>query len=497
MGSAEDGSPGGPVPDPQRWRALAVLALVQFMLVLDNTVVNVALPSVQRDLDLSPTGLAWVINAYVITFGGLLLLGGRVADGVGRRRTYLVGVLLFAVASGLCGAAQDGSTLIASRFVQGLGAAAVAPAALSMVALLFTDVAERARAFSIWGGLAALGGTTGAVLSGVLADLASWRWIFFINLPVAAFSLVVLPRLVAESRAPVRRRPDWLGAALVTTSLVTLIYALLEAGSSGWGHPGSILPLVVSGVAAVGFVVVESRSPQPLVPLGFLRHRARATAYVAGLAVMAAFFAAFFSLTLYMQEVLGLSPLRAGLAYVPYGVALGVGIAVSGAAARRYGARWVLPSGLLLAASGTAVLGRLGVDGSYLHDVLPGLLVLGLGNGLAIPAATLAGLSDVTPADAGLASGLQNTVLQVGGAVGLAALVSVGTIHARGLEADGLPPAAAATAGFGWSFQVGAVALVCSAVVVVLGQRRRAPSAAASRPTPSDLPSASTIPGES
>ncbi|WP_148615936.1 MFS transporter [Nocardioides rubriscoriae] len=484
-------------PNPQRWRALFVLALVQFMLVLDNTVVNVALPSVQRDLGLSPTGLAWVVNAYVITFGGLLLLGGRVADGAGRRRTYLVGVLLFAVASGACGAAQDGGTLIASRFVQGLGAAAVAPAALSMVTLLFTDAAERARAFSIWGGLAALGGTTGVVLSGVLADLASWRWIFFVNLPVAAFCLVALPRLVAESRAPVRRRPDWAGAALATTSLVSLIYALLEAGLSGWGRAETAVPLVVSMVAGAGFMVVEASSREPLVPLRFLRHRTRATAYVAGLAVMAAFFATFFSVTLFLQDVLGFSPLRAGLAYVPYGVALVIGIAASSAATRRHGARSVLAPGLLVACAGLTVLSRLTADGSYVDDLLLGLVVLGLGNGLAIPAVTLAGLSDVRPAEVGLASGLQNTVLQVGGAVGLAALVSLGTAHARGLDAGGLSAAAAATAGFGWSFRIGAAVLLASAVAVVLGQRGRSSSRPPSPSVPSDHPSGSTTLGGS
>jgi EmrB/QacA subfamily drug resistance transporter len=475
--------------DPRRWRALAVLALVQFMLVLDNTVVNVALPSVQRDLGLGSSGLAWVINAYVVTFGGLLLLGGRVADVAGRRRTYLAGVLVFALASAACGAAQDGVALVAARFAQGLGAAAVAPAALSMVTLLFTDPGERARAFSIWGGLAALGGTTGVVLSGVLVDLVSWRWIFFVNLPVAAVGLVVLPRLVAESRAPVRRRPDWLGAALATTSLVALILALLEAGTSGWARTGTAAPLTVAVLTAAAFVVVESRSADPLVPLAFLRHRTRGTAYAAGLAVMAAFFAAFFSLTLYMQDVLDLSPLQAGLAYLPYGIALLIGIAASGAVARRRGPRAVLVPGLLLAATGLLVLAQLAVDGSYLRDLLPGLVVLGLGNGLAIPAVTLAGLSDVAPTEAGLASGLQNAVLQVGGAVGLAALVSIGTAHARGLETGGLTAAEAATGGFDRSLLAGAVVLVCAAVVVQLGGRAAAlvpppvPSAHPATPT--------------
>lgn len=475
-----DGGPrtagAGRTPDPLRWRALAVLALVQFMLVLDNTVVNVALPSVQRDLELGPTGLAWVINAYVITFGGLLLLGGRLADRLGRRRVYLVGVTVFAVASATCGAAVGGGMLVVSRFVQGVGAAAVAPAALSLVTLLFTDPGERARAFSIWGGLAALGGTTGVMLSGVLADLASWRWIFFINVPVALVCLTVLPRLVQESRSPVRRRLDWWGALLVTVGLVALIYALLEAGSAGWGRPGSLLPLLAAVTALAGFVLAEARRADPLVPLGFLRDRTRATAYLAALAVMAAFFATFFSLTLYMQDVLGFSPLRAGLAYVPYGAALSAGIAGSGALTRRFGTGRVLPSGLLVAAVGMLVLAQLPTSGAYSLHLLPGLVVLGVGNGMAIPAVTIAALSGVAPAEAGLASGLQNTVLQVGGAVGLAALVSVGSMHARSLQAHGAGPAAAATGGFTRSFAVGAAVLLAGAAAAAIG-RRRVPAA--------------------
>lgn len=458
--------------DPRRWHALAVLALVQFMLVLDNTVVNVALPSIQRDLGTGPAGLAWVVNAYVVTAGGLLLLGGRVADLAGRRRVYLLGTALFAAASLACGAAPTSATLLTGRFVQGVGAALVAPAALSLVTLLFPDPAERARAFSVWGGLAALGGTTGVVLSGVLAELASWRWIFFVNLPVAAVALVLLPRLVGESRAPVRRQLDLPGALLVTGGLVLLIDALLEAGASRWVRAGTLAPLVLALVALAAFAVVERRRADPLVPGPFLRHRVRATAYVAGLAVMACFFATFFSLTLYLQQVLGLSPLRAGLAYVPYGLALGAGIAGSGAVARRQGpGRVLLPAGMLVAVVGLLLLSRLPVEGSYPAHVLPGLLVLGLGNGLAIPSLTLAALTDVGGQDAGLAGGLQNTVLQVGGAVGLAALVGLGSGHARHLVALGSGPAAASTAGFTLSFLVAAVVLTAAAVVAVVGLR--------------------------
>jgi EmrB/QacA subfamily drug resistance transporter len=424
-----------------------------------------------------------VINAYVITFGGLLLLGGRLADRLGRRRVYLVGVALFAVASATCGAAASGGMLVASRFVQGVGAAAVAPAALSLVTLLFTDPGERARAFSIWGGLAALGGTTGVVLSGVLADLASWRWIFFINVPVAAVCLAVLPGLVKESRSPVQRRLDWVGAVLVTVGLVALIYALLEAGSAGWWRPGTLLPLLAAVTALAGFVLAEARRPDPLVPLGFLRDRTRGTAYLAALAVMAAFFATFFSLTLYMQDVLGFSPLRAGLAYVPYGAALTAGIAASGALTRRHGPGRVLAPGLLVAAVGMLMLAQLPPGGSYPLHLLPGLLVLGLGNGLAIPAVTIAALSRVAPAEAGLASGLQNTVLQVGGAVGLAALVSLGTMHARALQAHGAGAAAATTAGFTRSFAVATGVLLAGAAAAAMGQRRPPASSRPSSPS--------------
>jgi len=299
---------------------LAVLSLVQFMLVLDATVVNVALPSLKRDLGMGAAGLAWVVNGYVLTFGGLLLLGGRISDLFERRRVFLAGLGIFALASGAAGLSVGPAMLIASRFLQGAGAALVAPAALSLVTLFFTEEQGRAKALSIWGSLAGLGATAGVLLGGVLSDLASWRWIFLINLPVAAVALLLVPRLVAESRGPSgrRRRLDLSGAVLVTAGLSSIVFALLGKGEQAWVSGAVLVPLAC-GLALLGlFVAVEARAENPLVPLRFfLRSGARSASYAVFLLASGAMMAMYFSLSLYMQRVLGYSPLSAGLAYLP------------------------------------------------------------------------------------------------------------------------------------------------------------------------------------
>src|SRR4051812_5037799 len=315
--------------DPRRWKALAVLALIQFMLVLDITVVNVALPHIQDDLGFSRSGLAWVVNGYVLMAGGFLLLGGRLADILGRRRLFLIGVALFAVASATCGAAFNPGMLVASRFVQGLGEALAAPASLGLIALLFPDPHERMKALGIWGGIAGLGGTTGPVISGVLTYLPSWRGVFFVNLPVAEFALLVVPRLVSESRMVRERhaRPDFAGAVTGTAGLIAVVDGLLAAATHPWGSVNVLLPLL-GGMALLGvMVLIEARSYAPLIPLDFFRNRTRVVTNFVTLFFSSSFFSYFFLLTLFEQQILGWSPLRGGLSYLPFGFSIGAGIA--------------------------------------------------------------------------------------------------------------------------------------------------------------------------
>src|SRR5918997_4043464 len=374
------GGPGEEAgPEPLRWWALAVLSLAQFVLVLNATVVNVALPSIERDLGTGPAALAWVVNGYALTFGSLLLLGGRLADLFGRRRAFLGGLGVFALAAVAAGLSVGPGTLVAGRLLQGVGAALVAPAALSMVTLLFIEERERARALSVWGGLAGLGATAGVLLGGLLTEVASWRWIFFVNVPVAAVALLLVPRLVGESRgfAGARGRPgarlDVTGALLVTAGLSSVVFALLGKGDGPWTSVGVLVPLV-GGLALIGlFAEVEARAENPLVPLSFFRSKTRSTANVVFALVSGALVATYFSLSLYMQQILGYSPLWAGLAYLPLCAAFLVGISAASRLIPRVGARSVMSSGLIVAAAGLALLSRVSANGSHLEDLLPGM----------------------------------------------------------------------------------------------------------------------------
>jgi EmrB/QacA subfamily drug resistance transporter len=464
--------------DPRRWRALLVLALVQIMLVLDMTVVNVALPSVQRELGFDQAGLAWVVNGYALTFGGLLLLGGRIADYLGRKRIFLIGTAAFSVASVLAGLAQSPGMLIAARFVQGAGGALVAPAALSLVTVLFTDPRERTRALSIWGGLAGLGGTAGVVLSGVLSDLADWRWVFFINVPVGAVVLAIAPALLRESRSERRGRLDTAGAVLATGGLSLLVFGLLDKGARDWTD-GTVLLRLLGGLALLAaFVVVESRVRQPLVPLRFFRSRNRSTANVVSMMFGAAFAAMFFTLTLYMQQVLGFSALRTGFLYLPFGAVLLVSIAISSQLMPRIGVKPVMVGGLVIAAVGLVLWARIQPGGSYLADVLPGMLVLPLGAGAGFVTSTVAAVDGVDGEDAGLASGVLNAGQQIGSAVGLAVLVSLAVDRTTSLLGAGTDPATAATRGFALTFGVGAAVMVAGALIALVGLNRlRLPAA--------------------
>jgi EmrB/QacA subfamily drug resistance transporter len=439
----------------RRRAALVVLCFVQFMLVLDDTVVNVALPSIRNDLGFTASGLAWVVNAYFLAFGGLLLLFGRAADLLGRRRVFLAGVALFGVASLACGLAQQPWQLVAGRFAQGAGAAMAGPAALSLITLLFPGAEERAKALGIWGGIAALGGTMGLVISGALTGLSSWRWVFLINLPVAVVALALLPRLVAESRATRRARLDVPGALLGTLAVSCLVYGLLQAGESGWGEAAVIGPLLGAVVLTVAFLVVESRTAEPLVRMSFLSYRTRAVANGATLLFSAAFFAMAFLLMIHLQTVLGYGPLQAGLAYLPYGAGILAGIWLSSRTMGRIGVRWALVLSFLISSAGLLLLSGVAPGDLYASGVLPGMLVTSLGCGLSLPALTAAALTGTTEENAGLGSAVFTSVQQIGGAVGVALLVTLATRHS-------------AVEGFALALTVAAALLALGAVLIAV-----------------------------
>ncbi|MCX4969070.1 MFS transporter [Streptomyces sp. NBC_00654] len=455
----------------RRGPALVVLCFVQFMLVLDDNVVSVALPSIRDDLGFGTGGLAWVVNAYFLAFGGLLLLFGRMADLLGRRRVFLMGVALFGGASLLCGFAQEPWQLVAGRFVQGAGAAMASPSSLALIALLFPGDKERARALSIWGGIAALGASLGLVISGVLTGLTSWRWIFLINLPVALTALALLPRLVPESRAGRAVHLDVPGAVLGTGAVLSLVYGLLRAGDSGWGHLTAVGPLVLALVLAVAFAAVEARAAEPLVPLSFLSFRVRAVANGATLLFSAAFYAMAFLLMVHLQTTIGYGPLTAGLAYLPFGAGILTGMWLSARAVDRLGTRPALVVSFLISAVGLLLLSGITPEDGYVPGVLPGLLVTSLGCGLSLPALTVAALTGTTEDDAGLGSAVLSSVQQVGGAVGLAVLVSLSTRRSEALATEN-GPLHAATEGFSYALRIAAALLVVGAVLITAALRK-------------------------
>jgi EmrB/QacA subfamily drug resistance transporter len=470
--SMTSNSPNGE-PDSRRWPALWILCLAQVMLLLDVTVVNVALPPIQHDLGFSPTSLAWVVNGYTVTYGGLLMLGGRMGDLLGRRRMFQVGLAIFALSSASAGLAQQSDVLVASRFVQGIGAALVSPAALSLLTLLFTRPQERARAMAIWSGLAGVGAALGVMLSGILTDLASWRWIFFINLPIAIFVIVVTPRLVSESRAARRGRPDIAGAVLITLGLLLVVFGLLEKGTHAWLSL-SVLGWVGIGAALLaGFALVEAHVAQPLVPLAFFRSRNRTIANVVRICYYVGFATLFFSLSLYMQHVLHFSALATGFAFVPFGLTILFSATVlAPRLLPRFGLRTLNGGGLALSTVGYILLAGLSPHGTYLGDVLPGLLLVPLGGGLVLVGSTVAGVDGATGQDAGIATGMNNASMQIGSAIGLAALVSLGTSHAAVLARAGQGPLTAAAHGYALSFAVAAGVTGFGALLGFFGIRR-------------------------
>ncbi|MGI5165374.1 MFS transporter [Spirillospora sp. CA-253888] len=417
-----------PAPDRARpWAALALLSLLQFLIAIDVTVVNVALPSIGSDLDAGTRALAWVVNGYALVGGGLLLFGGRLADLLGRRRLFLLGAALFGLASLAAGFAPNLETLVVARFGQGMGEALASPAAMSLIALLFTDPAERARALGVWGAISGGGLVVGVVLSGVLTELLHWRWIFFVNVPLVVAALLATPRLVRGDGPRTGGRLDLPGAALLTLGPIALVYGILQA--SAVLVPVGILLLLL-------FVLVEARTRRPLVPLGFFTDRTRAVANAATVLLSAALTATFFLVTLYLQNVLELGPLRSGLAYLPFCLALLLAVPLVAPLIRVLGMKYTAIIGLLCAAAGAGWLARLPVDGRLWVDVVPGMVAVAVGMAVGLITLQNAALHGVTEADAGVASGVQRSVDQLGGALGLAVLVGAATAVAGDAPGD-------------------------------------------------------------
>src|SRR5436189_1221741 len=459
--------------DRRRWLILSVLVVAQFMVVLDVAIVNVALPTIKNDLHFSEGGLRWVITAYAIVFGGVLLLGGRMADLLGRRRVFMVGMAVFTIFSLLDGLAWSSTSLIAFRGLQGLGAALLAPAALSILTTTFREGRERNVALGIWGAASGSGGAAGGLLGGALTSALGWSWIFFINIPVGILVLAVTPWLLRESRAELEHRYfDFAGAASITAGLMVLVYAMTHATQHGWGTPETIGLLAASAALVGAFVAIEYRSKAPLLPMRIFRLRTLTASNITGLLMGGAVFSQFFLLTLYMQQVLHYSALKTGVAYIALTLAIISFSAVSQMLVTRIGIRRVLSTGLLLSAAALVLFARLPVHGSYFSDLFPAFLISGIGLALAFVPISIGGLTGVRQADAGIASGLINTTQQIGGAIGVAAATTIATtfttryvdVHAGATPLGG----AALTHGFGIAFYVLAAVAVVGAVAAAL-----------------------------
>jgi EmrB/QacA subfamily drug resistance transporter len=457
-----------PTPSSRaRWLALYVLCLGDLMIVLDVTIVGVALPSIREDLGFSETSLAWVINAYLLTFGGFLLLGGKLGDLFGHRRLFLAGISLFTLASLGCGLATSQALLVTGRAVQGLGAAIVSAVALSLMMTLFTEAADRAKAMGIFGFVASGGGSIGVLLGGILTDVLSWHWIFLVNVPVGILVLVLTLKLVPSGRGEaVSGRLDVAGAVTVTAALMVAVYAIVNGNQEGWLSAQTLGLLAAGAVLFAVFIAIEARVDAPLMPLGLFRLRNVAVANVVGVLWAAAMFAWFFLSALYLQLVLGYSPLQVGLAFLPGNVIMGIlSVGLSAKLVMRYGFRLPLATGLLLAAVGLLLFARAPVDGSFVVDVLPSMILLGLGAGIAFNPVLLAAMSDVEPSDAGLASGVVNTAFMMGGALGLAVLASLAAARTETLAASGSDALAALAGGYHAAFLVGALFAAVAAAV--------------------------------
>jgi EmrB/QacA subfamily drug resistance transporter len=456
----------------RKWLALALLSAVQFMVVLDIAIVNVALPSIQVDLGFSEQNLQWVISAYALVFGGFLLLGGRAADLLGRRRIFLAGIVIFTVASLLAGLAWSEASLIGARALQGFGAAVITPAALSILSTTFAEGRDRNIALGVWGAVGGFGAAAGVLMGGVLTDLLSWEWIFFVNVPVGITAFILAPILLKESRDASVKSFDALGAVLVTAGLSLSVYAITQAGQVGWGSARTLSIFATSAVLLAGFIGWELRHPEPLMRLGILRTKTVSGANVAGFILGTATFSLFLMLTLYMQQVLGYSPLKTGIAYL---AVAGTAIFTSAIAAQlvtRIGVKPALVIGMVSLTAGLLYFTQVSVHGSYLGDLLPGFLLIAVGLGFSFVPISIAALAGIEAHEAGLASGLINTTQQIGGALGIAALSTIATTRTNDAVASGSSHASALVSGFHGAFWAGVI-IAAVGIVAALTLIRR------------------------
>ena len=467
----------------KRWFVLALVAAAQFVVILDASIVNVALPSISSELQFSEENLQWVVNAYVLVFGGFLLLGGRMADLLGRRRVFMAGLVLFGVASLVGGFAESEAMLIGARAVQGLGGALLSPAALSIITTTFTEGSERNKALGVWGAVAGAGGAVGVLAGGVLTDSLGWEWVFFVNTPITLALAALTPGLIAESRDEMRTRHfDALGALSVTAGLSLLVYAMVHASDNGWGAASTLTLFAASAALLAFFVFWELRSPAPLVPFRIFRLRNLTAANVLSVLIGASLFSMFFFVSLYMQNVLGYSPLKAGVSYLPLAVSIILSAGIASALVTRLGFKPVLIAGMGLVAVGLYLFSNVDANGTYVADVLPASIIAALGLGFSFVPVTIASQTGVREDDAGLASGLINTSQQIGGALGLAVLSTIATTRtgdvmaAAGGARSELPRAL--TEGFQSAFTMGSLFAVIGVVLgfILLRQRSDAPA---------------------
>jgi len=464
--------------DRTRWYALYTLCAASLMIVLDATIVNVALPSIRADLGFTESSLAWVVNAYTLTFGGLLLLGGRLGDLYGPRRLFLGGIVLFTLASLACGLSTSQGMLVTARAVQGVGGAVASAVSLSLMMSLFTEPAERAKAMGLFGFVASGGGSIGVVLGGVLTDTINWHWIFLVNVPIGATVVVLTLRLLpgGGGTAAAGRGLDAGGALTVTAALMVAVYAIVNGNAAGWTSGTTLGRLALSAALFAAFLALETRVASPLMPLGLFRLRNLSTANVVGILWAGAMFAWFFLSALYLQLVLGYSPLQVGLGFLPGNLVMGfLSIAVSARLVMRFGVRLPLAAGLGFAAVGLLLFARAPVGGAYVLDVLPGMILLGLGAGIAFNPVLFAAMSEVEPEESGLASGIVNTAFMMGGALGLAVLASVAATRTSHLRAAGHGALQSLTGGYHAAFVVGALFAVAAAATGALLLRTTVP----------------------
>jgi EmrB/QacA subfamily drug resistance transporter len=459
-------------PDRSRWLALYVLCAGMLMIVLDITIVNVALPSIQDDLGFSQSNLAWVVNAYLVPFGGLLLLAGRLGDLLGQRRVFLVGLTVFTTASLLCGLSQNQEMLIGARFVQGIGGALTSAVILGMIVTMFPEPREQAKAIGVYGFVASAGGTIGLLVGGVLTEAIAWHWIFFVNLPVGIATALLAVRLVAERPGiGFGEGADILGAVLITSGLMLGVYTILEVSENGWGSTQTLVLGGISLALETIFVVRQARIANPLMPLRLFRSRNVSGANALQMLLVAGMFGMFFLGALYLQQILGYDPLEVGLAFLPATLVMGtLSLGYSERLIMRFGPRRMLIPGMVLVAAALLLFGRTPVNGVYLADILPPMLLIGVGIGISFPSLMTLAMSGATPSDAGLASGVANTSAQVGGAIGLAVLATLAAERTDTLREAGTSFDAALNSGFHLAYLVGAglVAVALAIAVLVL-----------------------------